>query len=332
MNTVTDQQINDLITRHEVHEYHPGAILEFSRALLALAAPAQQADHTAFALQALVAAGHVTQAKVDEALAIAGNVLPATDKQSLTVGERDKSVQALLYATELAKTMARKHYPDVPQFEVLPDLLGVISQIDNMVCGLVRAPSQPAAQAEPVADFEAWLRTVCFQQPTTEAYDLARAAWRAAAPKSDTQAEWVAREAVGEVAPHPDVVDWYSEEPPVGTKLYAAQAGAKLPNAMSYAAARNWAVTKEWARGFNDARAALAPAAPAGPLTRKQIDDIMTEHYPLDSLLRENVDAFEACVRDIERAHGIGVTPTPHPPAQGIDERAALSMVQTPSD
>jgi len=33
---LTDQQINDLITRHEVHEYHPGAILEFSRALLAL--------------------------------------------------------------------------------------------------------------------------------------------------------------------------------------------------------------------------------------------------------------------------------------------------------
>lgn len=42
------------------------------------------------------------------------------------------------------------------------------------------------------------------------------------------------------------------------------------------------------------------------PLTRQQIDAVMTEHYPLDSLLRENVDAFEACVRDIERMHGIG--------------------------
>lgn len=42
------------------------------------------------------------------------------------------------------------------------------------------------------------------------------------------------------------------------------------------------------------------------PLTRDQIDDVMTEHYPLDSLLRENVDAFEACVRDIERRLGIG--------------------------
>lgn len=42
------------------------------------------------------------------------------------------------------------------------------------------------------------------------------------------------------------------------------------------------------------------------PLTREQIDAVMTEHYPLSSLLREEVDAFEACVRDIERLHGIG--------------------------
>lgn len=37
-------------------------------------------------------------------------------------------------------------------------------------------------------------------------------------------------------------------------------------------------------------------------LTRRQINDVMTTHYPLDSLLRENVDAFEAAVRDIEAA------------------------------
>ena len=45
---------------------------------------------------------------------------------------------------------------------------------------------------------------------------------------------------------------------------------------------------------------------PLAPLTRQQIDDVMTQHYPLSSLLREEVDAFEACVRDIERLHGIG--------------------------
>ena len=29
-------------------------------------------------------------------------------------------------------------------------------------------------------DFEKWLRTVCFQEPTPEAYDLARRAWKKA--------------------------------------------------------------------------------------------------------------------------------------------------------
>ena len=28
--------------------------------------------------------------------------------------------------------------------------------------------------------FEEWLRTVCFQKPTPEAYDLAKSAWEAA--------------------------------------------------------------------------------------------------------------------------------------------------------
>lgn len=49
-------------------------------------------------------------------------------------------------------------------------------------------------------------------------------------------------------------------------------------------------------------RKALEGREPVARLTRDQIDSIMTQHYPLDSLLRENVDAFEACVRDIEKA------------------------------
>lgn len=54
-------------------------------------------------------------------------------------------------------------------------------------------------------------------------------------------------------------------------------------------------------------KAAEHYATPRAPLTREQIDAVMTEHYPLSSLLREEVDAFEACVRDLERLHGIGV-------------------------
>ena len=53
-------------------------------------------------------------------------------------------------------------------------------------------------------------------------------------------------------------------------------------------------------------KAAEAYAKPRAPLTRQQIDDVMTQHYPLSSLVREEVDAFEACVRDLERLHGIG--------------------------
>lgn len=49
---------------------------------------------------------------------------------------------ALRYATEyvgrLAVTLAEKHYPD-QRFELLPNLLGRIDQIDNMTCGLHRA-------------------------------------------------------------------------------------------------------------------------------------------------------------------------------------------------
>jgi hypothetical protein len=62
-----------------------------------------------------------------------------------------------------------------------------------------------------------------------------------------------------------------------------------------------------WWKACADATEKLERAVkPRAPLTRQQIDDVMTQHYPLSSLLREEVDAFEACVRDIERLHGIG--------------------------
>ncbi len=49
------------------------------------------------------------------------------------------SGQAHRWATQLATNMAWKFYPEVTQWKPLPDLVGVISQIDNMVTGLVRA-------------------------------------------------------------------------------------------------------------------------------------------------------------------------------------------------
>jgi hypothetical protein len=66
------------------------------------------------------------------------------------------------------------------------------------------------------------------------------------------------------------------------------------------------AALKREAYTWSKAAETYAKQAQRQPLTRQQIDDVMTQHYPLSSLLREEVDAFEACVRDIERLHGIG--------------------------
>jgi hypothetical protein len=48
---------------------------------------------------------------------------------------------ALHYAESLASSLARKHYPEAANLEPRPDLMGVLSQIDNMTTGLVRAPA-----------------------------------------------------------------------------------------------------------------------------------------------------------------------------------------------
>jgi hypothetical protein len=55
----------------------------------------------------------------------------------------------LLETTQtLAKHMAREFYPEVTQWRCLNDLVGVISQIDNMTTGLMRKP----AQRKPLTD------------------------------------------------------------------------------------------------------------------------------------------------------------------------------------
>ena len=46
---------------------------------------------------------------------------------------------------DLANSIRRRCFPEVPQFQVLDDLAGVISQIDNMTCGMERK-SAPQAQ------------------------------------------------------------------------------------------------------------------------------------------------------------------------------------------
>jgi hypothetical protein len=46
------------------------------------------------------------------------------------------------YALTLAEAIHRKHFPEVTQWKPLPDLLGLLTQIDNMTSGLV----MPAAR------------------------------------------------------------------------------------------------------------------------------------------------------------------------------------------
>lgn len=38
-----------------------------------------------------------------------------------------------------------------------------------------------------IPEFEAWLRSVCFQKPTQEAYDLAKAAWEEATKQTESK-------------------------------------------------------------------------------------------------------------------------------------------------
>jgi hypothetical protein len=48
--------------------------------------------------------------------------------------------EALKYATNLLQTIAEKHYPDrVPEWKPLPELIGVLTQIDNLTSGMTRA-------------------------------------------------------------------------------------------------------------------------------------------------------------------------------------------------
>lgn len=100
---------------------------------------------------AMQVAGTVELHRVSEAeLEATGSEIGAAYRAMLAAAPQPpeaQAEQALRWATNLARSLARKHYPEAPQFEPLPDLVGVISQIDNMTTGLVRAhpPAAPAA-------------------------------------------------------------------------------------------------------------------------------------------------------------------------------------------
>lgn len=81
---IDDYQIATINREHDEAATARVALMEAYRAALA----ATQASRDAFVIQALVAAGHVTQQKVDEAYSIAGRVVPATQAGWISVKDR----------------------------------------------------------------------------------------------------------------------------------------------------------------------------------------------------------------------------------------------------
>ena len=72
-------------------------------------------------------------------------------KEALAKQEQDSTY---IYASSLAKTIWQKHYmKESPKFALLDTTAGVLTQIDNMTCGLVREKpaQQEQEQGEPVA-------------------------------------------------------------------------------------------------------------------------------------------------------------------------------------
>ena len=71
-------------------------------------------------------------------------------KEALAQPEQDN---AYIYASSLATALYQKHYiKEPPKFALLDTTEGVLTQIDNMTCGLVREkPAQP--EQEPVGKF-----------------------------------------------------------------------------------------------------------------------------------------------------------------------------------
>jgi len=66
------------------------------------------------------------------------------------IAEAEKQDNAYIYASNLAKTIWQKHYmKESPKFALLDTIEGVLTQIDNMTCRLVREkPAQPEQEPD----------------------------------------------------------------------------------------------------------------------------------------------------------------------------------------
>lgn len=51
------------------------------------------------------------------------------------------------YATRLAQALMAKHFPEATDWQPLPDLMGVLTQIDNLTTALNRTPTPPSDES-----------------------------------------------------------------------------------------------------------------------------------------------------------------------------------------
>ncbi|MDT8333033.1 hypothetical protein RQ831_18425 [Roseomonas gilardii] len=92
----------------------------------------------------------------DNASRVARNILHALRNAGFTVSRTATptapSTDALRYAESIAIHLHANHYADVPHWEPLTgDLIGLLTQIDNMTVGLVRSPTAPSTAAGEMA-------------------------------------------------------------------------------------------------------------------------------------------------------------------------------------
>ena len=74
-----------------------------------------------------------------------------TIKEALAQPEQEP-VDCYGYAARLATSIWKQHYQKTaPQWQVLDDLIGVLTQIDNMAAGLISTPLPVQPEQEPVA-------------------------------------------------------------------------------------------------------------------------------------------------------------------------------------
>ena len=82
------------------------------------------------------------------------------------------------YALRLADALRKKHYPDNTDWRPLGDLLGLLTQIDNMVADLCTPTDERAARLEKWLEHERAVCEAAGDRAGVIAYTRARAALR----------------------------------------------------------------------------------------------------------------------------------------------------------